>query len=103
MSAQLEIQLIAVVVAVACTLPGVFLVLRKMAMMTDAITHTILLGIVGGYFIVHNLSSPLLIIGAALSDFGSITTNRLTKAFYDAFLHTSNSQVFHGFANEKQL
>lgn len=66
MNAQLEIQLIAVIVAVACTIPGVFLVLRKMAMMTDAITHTILLGIVGAYFITHNLSSPLLIIGAAL-------------------------------------
>ncbi|MGX8795086.1 metal ABC transporter permease [Fusibacter sp. JL298sf-3] len=65
MSAQMEIQLIAVVVAVACSLPGVFLVLRKMAMMTDAITHTILLGIVAAFFVVHDLNSPLLIIGAA--------------------------------------
>ena len=30
MSPQFEIQLIAVIVAVACSLPGVFLVLRKM-------------------------------------------------------------------------
>ncbi|NMA82861.1 MAG: metal ABC transporter permease [Epulopiscium sp.] len=66
MNAGLEIQLIAVIVAVACALPGVFLVLRKMAMMTDAITHTILLGIVLAFFIVHDLSSPLLIIGAAI-------------------------------------
>ena len=36
MSPQLEIQIIAVIVAVACSLPGVFLVLRKMAMMSDA-------------------------------------------------------------------
>lgn len=66
MSAQLEIQLIAVIVAVACAIPGVFLVLRKMAMMTDAITHTILLGIVIGFFLVKDFSSPLLILGAAL-------------------------------------
>jgi len=44
----------------------VFLVLRKMAMMTDAITHTILLGIIGVFLLVHDLNSPLLIVGAAL-------------------------------------
>lgn len=66
MTPQLEIQIIAVIVAVACSIPGVFLVLRKMVMMSDAITHTILLGIVGAYFIVYDLSSPLLIIGASL-------------------------------------
>ncbi len=66
MSPQFEIQLIAVIVAVACALPGVFLVLRKMSMMSDSITHTILLGIVLAFFITHDLSSPLLIIGAAL-------------------------------------
>jgi manganese/zinc/iron transport system permease protein len=66
MTPQLEIQIIAVIVAVACSIPGVFLVLRSMAMMSDAITHTILLGIVGAYFIVFDLSSPILIIGAAV-------------------------------------
>ena len=66
MSPQIEIQLIAVIVAVACALPGVFLVLRKKSMMTDAITHTILLGIVIGFFITHDLSSPLLLVGATV-------------------------------------
>ncbi|MDO4794805.1 MAG: metal ABC transporter permease [Brachymonas sp.] len=62
----MEIQLIAVFVAVACALPGCFLVLRKMAMMADSITHTILLGIVLAFFMTHDLKSPLLIVGAAL-------------------------------------
>jgi manganese/zinc/iron transport system permease protein len=62
---QLEILLIAAVVAVACALPGVFLVLRRMAMMSDAISHTVLLGIVIGFFLVGDLGSPLLIAGAA--------------------------------------
>lgn len=66
MSPQIEIQIIAVIVAVACALPGVFLVLRKMSMMSDSITHTILLGIVLAFFVIHDLSSPLLIAGAAL-------------------------------------
>lgn len=66
MSADFEIQLIAVLVAVACALPGAFLVLWKMSMMSDAITHTILLGIVLAFFSVQDLSSPLLMGGAAL-------------------------------------
>ena len=44
-SNQLDIQIIAAVTAAACALPGVFL-LRRMAMMSDAISHSILLGIV---------------------------------------------------------
>lgn len=66
-SAQIEIQLIASLVAIACAIPGTFLVLRKMALITDAISHSILPGIVIGFFITHDLSSPLLIILAAAS------------------------------------
>lgn len=65
MSASTEIQIIAVVVAIACALPGVFLVLRRMAMMSDAISHTVLLGIVLGFFVLGALDSPLLILAAA--------------------------------------
>jgi manganese/zinc/iron transport system permease protein len=65
MNIALEIQLVAVVVAVACSLPGVFLVLRRMALMSDAITHTVLLGIVLAFFLTHNIASPLLVLGAA--------------------------------------
>jgi len=65
MSADLEIQLLAVVVAVACALPGVFLVLRRVALMSDAISHSILLGIVLAFFWVADLAHPLLIVGAS--------------------------------------
>lgn len=64
--AQIEIQVIAALVATACALPGVFLVLRRMAMMSDAISHTVLLGIVLAFFLTKSLTSPLLIAGAAL-------------------------------------
>ena len=66
-SAQLEIQLIASLVAIACAIPGTFLVLRKMAMISDAISHSILPGIVIGFFITEDLNSPLLIFLAALT------------------------------------
>lgn len=64
-SIQLEIQLVAAVVAAACALPGAFLVLRRMAMMSDAISHAILPGIVVGFFITQDLNAPLLILAAA--------------------------------------
>ena len=66
-SAQLEIQLIASLVAIACAIPGTFLVLRKMALISDAISHSILPGLVLGFFITHDLSSPWLIVMAAIT------------------------------------
>ncbi|NJK78561.1 MAG: metal ABC transporter permease [Chloroflexaceae bacterium] len=67
MSAQLEVQLIAIVIAAACAIPGVFLVLRRMAMMSDAISHTVLFGIVVGFLITRDLGSPWLFAGAVLT------------------------------------
>jgi manganese/zinc/iron transport system permease protein len=67
MTPQLEVQLIATIIAAACALPGVFLVLRRMAMMSDAISHTVLFGIVVGFFLTRDLGSPLLFLGAVLT------------------------------------
>jgi manganese/zinc/iron transport system permease protein len=64
---QIEIQLLASVVAVSCALPGCFLVLRRMAMMSDAISHSILVGIAIGFFMVQDLASPFLVLFAALT------------------------------------
>lgn len=65
MSIELEIQIVAVVVSVSCSLAGVFLVLRRMALMSDAISHTVLLGIVLVFFVTRDISSPFLVLGAA--------------------------------------
>lgn len=65
MSSIFEIQLIAIFVSVSCGLIGTFLVLMQMSMVSDSITHTILLGIVLAYFIVQDLNSPFLIVGAS--------------------------------------
>jgi manganese/zinc/iron transport system permease protein len=66
-NAQIEIQIIASLVAIACAIPGTFLVLRKMAMISDAISHSILPGIVIGFFITQDLNSPLLLFLAAFT------------------------------------
>ncbi|MGO1384102.1 MAG: metal ABC transporter permease [Arachnia sp.] len=59
--------LLAIVTAVACALPGVFVVLRKNSMLVDAISHAILPGIILGYFFTRDFNSPLLILGASLA------------------------------------
>lgn len=55
-----EIALVAVAAGVACALAGVFLVLRRLAMMADAISHAILPGLVGGYVLARG---PNLVTG----------------------------------------
>lgn len=67
MSFLLGTTLLAVVTALTCALPGVFVVLRKNSMLVDAISHAALPGIVVGYFFTRNLDSPLLLVGAALA------------------------------------
>lgn len=79
MSPQLEVQLIAVVVAIACALPGVFLVLRQMAMVSDAISHAILPGIVVAFFLTESLNSPLLILAAAATGVLSVALIELLR------------------------
>lgn len=63
--------IILILTSISCGLIGIYLVSRKISMLTDAISHTVLLGIVLMFLIVRDLSSPFLLIGAALM--GAIT------------------------------
>lgn len=67
MSFLTGVLLLAIVTALACSLPGVFVVLRRDSMLVDAISHAILPGIVVGFLITQDLRSPVLIAGAALA------------------------------------
>src|SRR5690606_18113550 len=75
----LEIQLVAIVVSVACSLAGVFLVLRRMALMSDAISQTVLLGIVLVFFITRDIGSPLLVVGAAAMGVATVALVELVR------------------------
>jgi manganese/zinc/iron transport system permease protein len=79
MNPTIEIQLIAAVTAIACAIPGVFLVLRKMALISDAISHSILPGIVIGFFITQDLASPWLILFAAFSGIITVILVEMTQ------------------------
>ena len=74
---MIEIILIGCLVATAAAIPGCFLILRKMAMMSDAISHSVLLGIVLMFFTIKTLHSPLLIIAATAT---GLMTVMLTEA-----------------------
>lgn len=54
-------------VAINAALLGVFLILRKMAMVGDAISHAVLPGIVVAYYFSGSKTSVLLLVGATLS------------------------------------
>ena len=57
--------LIGVFVAIACALPGNFLVLRRQALIGDAISHVILPGIVVAFLVTGVISTWPMLVGAA--------------------------------------
>ncbi len=67
MSSGTIIVIAGVLVATACALLGSFLVLRRMSMMADAISHAILPGLVAGFFLAKGPNLLAGFIGAALA------------------------------------
>ncbi|MFY0595406.1 MAG: metal ABC transporter permease [Cognatishimia sp.] len=59
--------LIGVFSAIACALPGNFLVLRRQALIGDAISHVVLPGIVVAFLITGTVSAWPMMIGAAIA------------------------------------
>ncbi|AIC96363.1 Manganese transport system membrane protein mntD [Shouchella lehensis G1] len=59
-------------VGMTCGIVGAYLILRRMAMMADAISHTVLLGIVLAFLVTQRLDGIHMLIGAALA--GLLTT-----------------------------
>jgi len=69
---MIELLTIALLTALVCVIPGVFLVLRGVSLMSDAISHALLLGIVSMFLVVRSLTSPLLLVGATLAGFAVV-------------------------------
>lgn len=63
----IDVTATVVLTSTACALLGPLLLLRRLALMTDAIGHVLLFGIVVAFLIVHDLESPWLLIGAGLT------------------------------------
>jgi len=56
----------AALVAASCALVGVFLILRRQALIGDAISHSVLLGIVLAYLITDSRALPVMLGGAVI-------------------------------------
>ena len=61
------LTLMCFLVALPCSQLGTFLVLRRMSLVGDAISHSVLPGIVVAFLFVGDLASPWLLMGAALA------------------------------------
>ena len=88
----------ALLVVIPASLLGVYLVQRKMVMISDAISHAVLPGIVLAFIIVGNKDSTLLLVGAAMA--GMLTTflidlvHRKMKIQQDAAIGTVFTFLF---------
>jgi manganese/zinc/iron transport system permease protein len=71
-------------VGITCGITGCFLILRRMAMLADAISHTVLLGIVGAYLVSSSLEGVYMFVGALIVG--------LLTAFFVQLLHSSGVQ-----------
>lgn len=114
MNHETEIQIIASLVAAGCAIPGMFLVLRGKAMITDSVSHSILPGIAAGFLITGDISSPLLIIGALVAALASalfsealsrsrLMTNDSSIAFVYPFLFSAGVILVSGYAGNVHL
>ncbi len=85
-------------VAIPCAILGCFLVLRKMVMVGDAISHAVLPGIVVAFMITRSFDSVYMIIGAAA--LGMFTTflieffHRVGKVQNDASIGVTFTWLF---------
>lgn len=61
------IVLVGVLAAAACALPGNFLVLQRMSLMGDAISHSVLPGLAIAFMVTQARSSIAMFVGAALA------------------------------------
>ncbi len=90
--------LMAFFVALPCSQMGSFLILRRMALTGDAISHSVFPGVVIAFFITGDLASPWLIVGAGLAGLASTVIIELihkwTRVKQDAATGISFTALF---------
>lgn len=88
MSFIVSVAVLSAVVGVSCALPGMVLVLRRQAMLSDALSHAVLPGIALAALITGSPTSGWLIVGAAL---GGVLVLALTEWIRSKHLVTNDS------------
>ncbi|OUM98995.1 MAG: zinc ABC transporter permease [Firmicutes bacterium ZCTH02-B6] len=77
---DLVIMAIGALVGIAASLLGTFLVLRRSSLYSDAISHSVLLGIVLVYLMSGDVHSPYQLVGAALAGLATVYLSELLGA-----------------------
>ena len=72
------IAITAAIAAMACVIPGVFLVLSRQSMMSHGVAHAVLPGIVVSFLIMHEREMVSMLVGAILA---AVLTGALTRFF----------------------
>lgn len=75
-----ELCAIAIATAIACALVGAWLVLRQQALLSDAVSHAVLVGIAAGFLLTGSVTSPWLVLGAAAAGVAMVYLVELLKA-----------------------
>jgi manganese/zinc/iron transport system permease protein len=87
---DLWVMATAALCAASCAIPGVFLVVKREALVADALSHAILPGIVLGYIISGSREPLIMLIGAGIAGLAAMTMTtllqRLRIARHDAGL-----------------
>lgn len=73
--------LVGILAGVSCSLVGCFLVLRKMSLLGDAISHAVLPGIALGFLLSGKISGPAIVVGAMVM---GLLTAYLTQVLSNA-------------------
>ncbi|MEM7456369.1 MAG: metal ABC transporter permease [Planctomycetota bacterium] len=71
---------IAAVTAIACSLCGVFLVIKREAFVSEGLSHAVLPGIILAFLVIPDRSSPWLVIAAGLSGLVMVWLTQLITA-----------------------
>lgn len=91
-------MLIATLAALVCALPGNFLLLRRQAMLGDAMSHVVLPGIVAAFLLTGSASGPVMLGGAlaaaALSALMIEAIRRTTRADPGAAMGVTFTTLF---------
>lgn len=93
-STDLWIVLAGALAGLACVIPGTFLLLRRMSMMGDAISHAVLPGIAIAFVISQSRGGPALLIGAILAGVLSAALTQLLHSRADVEEGASMGVVF---------
>lgn len=80
--------------SICCAYVGSYMVLRKESLLSDAISHSVLPGIVIAFYFTHNRSSPFIFIGAIIAAMSATTLITFLKQRFSLEQSSSTGVVF---------